>query len=683
MKKLSLLVLTFLIVACENNPYPTNGDIEENPRRETSPPREAIGVIIEPQYNLTEGVPKTIKIPATVPAPGKPVLELVNLPAGAKFDETKYEFSWTPSFSDGNDAKDPTIKTKDYVVGMYLRSSAGDIKAEYYEMLLTVMDSPQKFDIDGKSKATVYEGREFVYKFSIDNDDYPKGPFSVVTKNLPLGAKVKQVNDTDFEISFKADYQDVLLNRPNQCSAYRVNCIQENFELKVYNPAKHETSKEVTLEIRDTRLAPKLVVPETMTQGLDTSFQVSSYDLNGDIAPNIMISPDRMDFGDFHYTLSKNEELKSSVLNVSWRDIPPSYNGKMVKFDIRTCVYSESRNVSNCVDDVVRLKIVLKDRKAPIIERDQWPIGQIEYFKFDERKSFRIDAFDGDDKRKKVKSVEIIPADMKSYVSWRNGNLVARFRKPGIHQFSVVATSEYNMTTAQSFVAEVFDKNRSTTLYFTDTTRSSEVKFFKDIVRDVTLMNPVLQALNVRNLSGRDTLILGTDILMDKSLKTDIEMAMKKIPNILVASPLIENMPQKFLDELQKEHHISILGRYQNLSLPYAVKDLHFIARDDFEQSFEMVGLKTNTTTESLNPLIFSVGVDRVGCEDVLDLTDKSDEERLKIGIICDRKTGGRYAILGTEFADLSAKEIDKLIARKWLRRMLSTNLNGEIQYEN
>jgi hypothetical protein len=88
--------------------------------------------------------------------------------------------------------------------------------------------------------------------------------------------------------------------------------------------------------------------------------------------------------------------------------------------------------------------------------------------------------------------------------------------------------------------------------------------------------------------------------------------------------------------------------------------------------------LKQTSSLESSNPMIFSVGVDRQGCEDVLDLTDGNQEGRLKIGIICDRRTGGRYAILGTEFADLKTSENEKSLPAKWLKRMLSTRLNNK-----
>lgn len=669
--------------SCESNPYPeigeggSGGQIESRPRRLTTPPPKPIGIIIDNHYKLTEGINKKIEIPATVPSPGRPILKLVNLPAGASFDEDKKVFSWTPGYFDGNDPEDPTIRTRDYTVGIHVRSTDLEIEAEYYEMLLTVEDSPQKFSIKAQSYENVYEGETLSYFFEVESLDYPHGPFSVTAKNLPAGSKIKQVNETRFEINYSPDYHHVKLSESDECRSYRVNCKKYPVTISVYNPANHRTQKEVEFEVRDVRLEPKLVIPQTIEQGLDSSFQVSSYDLNGDIAPRMEITPRQMDYGEFSYEVLRNDSTKSSVINVKWTDIPPSYNGKTVEFDIESCVMNSRRSYGNCQTRAIKIKIVVKDRKPPVIERLSWPVGHIEYLNHNEVKTFNFNIKDGDNLAL-IKNVKIVPEEMNQYITWGHGQLRVKLNKSGLHQFSLIATSEYNLSSAESFVLEVFRADRSRTLYFTDSTRSDEVNFFKDVLKDVTLMNPVLQSLNQRNLAGRDTLILGTDILKDPNLKSDLALAIKKIPNIVVASPLIRNMPNKFIDELQQYHNVALLGRYKDLGFSEKVEDLHFIARDDFGTSKKEVKLRGESTSESDNPLIFSVGVDRIDCEDVLDLTNKKQDKRLKIGIICDRRyQKGRYAVLGTEFSDLKLSSADKDVGKQWLRKMLNTDLDG------
>ncbi len=677
MKLLAVLILIVNLIGCEDNPYPETAHLtNEVPRRPTAVPRP-IGMIVDHNVEYSEGVRRDFKIKAYVPAPGKPDVVINGLPAGATFDGESLTVSWKPAMFDGNDPKDPTIKKRIYPITILLRSS-DDTTGDTNEKLvnLVVFDVPQNLSVESRDQTSVYEGKTLVYKFSIDNTDYPNGPFSITTKDMPANSKIEQVSDTEFQMTFKPDHHHVIINENDDCNLWNKNCVTYKGRILVHNPANHVSEKEVQIRILDSRLDTKIVVPENLEQGLDVTYQVSAYDLNGEVPPKIEMVTPEPEFGKFITRINRDQENNSSVLNVSWMDIPPSYNGKSVNFKFKACTLDTNERYKNCEYDDFNIKVVVKDRKPPVIYRSEWAAGEIKYFNFGDYKSFNIDIEDGDRRWEKVKNVKIMPVEMQDFVEWTNGVLKVRFDKPGIHQFSIVAKSEYNTSSAQSFVAEVFEPNRSRILYFTDSTRDDEVKFYRDTMGEVQLMNPVLQALNERNLSGRDTLILGTGILQDKGLKETIAKALDKINDVVVASPLIENMPQKFIDELQQEHHISILGRYRGLPNLPALETMRFIARDEFETPTNLVMLKKTTTVESFNPLVFSVGVDRTGCEDVLDLTDEKKEARLKIGIICDRNSGGRYAILGTEFADLKLSEADTGLAAKWLQRMLTTSLN-------
>jgi hypothetical protein len=181
--------------------------------------------------------------------------------------------------------------------------------------------------------------------------------------------------------------------------------------------------------------------------------------------------------------------------------------------------------------------------------------------------------------------------------------------------------------------------------------------------------------MDKRMLSGRDQLILGTNILQDREFINVIEAAMKSIDEVIIATPMIENMPQKFLDDLHQKYKVAIDGRYLDIAKT-PLSEMKFISRSDFEDSLDTIQLKETTTFASHNPTIFSIGVDRRDCQDVLDLTDKNKTLRYKMGIICDREEGGRFAILGTEFSDFKTTQRDESIPAKWLRRMLSTRLN-------
>lgn len=679
MKFLLLVSLLFSISACEKDPYPEAGNQRVVPRDQRSEVPPALSSSIPPVMNLKEGKFFKHSFKVSVPVPGIPVMSVDQLPAGAKFDEKTLTLTWTPSYFDGNDLKDPTIKNRQYEIIVWLRSSVLDpsemIKST---VVIDVQDVPQAFTVDASTYENVDEGSTLNYEFSIENPDYPTGPFNVFSSGLPANTRIEKITENRYKLVFSPDYQHVKINNnPNPCARWSSkDCLKYVGSVTITNPAGHKTVKQMEVRVDDVRQDVDLATPDNMEQGLDISFSVSSVDPNGEVAPLIrMRSGQSPTAGDFNTSLKKDEENNFSVLQVSWKDIPPTYNGKSHTFYFESCVLDSSGNIRNCDQNNFKVDIVVKERKAPVFSRSSWEVGEIKYFKHNESDSFYVSADDGDTGNT-IEKLEIKPEKMKEFVSYRNGRIFTNFDKTGIHQFSLVATSEYNVSSAESFIAEVFRPDRSKTLYFTDSTRDNEVKFYRDIMKNVQLMNPVLQALNDRNIAGRDTLIIGTGILQDTQMKANIEMAMDKIENVVIASPLIQNMPDNFLEELQTDFRVSITGRYSGIKDAPALKDMYFVARGDLERSKNPMSLKLDSTVESHDPLVFAVGVDRKNCQDVLDFTNKKKDKLYKIGVICDRSTGGRYAILGTEFSDLKAMTGDEEIPAKWLRSMLSIELN-------
>ena len=683
----SLLLLSFLFIAfaCDNEPYPEdaeNGDLRRNPRRETNPPTVAMSIILPSEdVTLFEGKPFVQKIKVAVPNPGKPIVEVENLPKGAIFDPEELTITWKPGFTDGNDPKDPTIKVRRYLVTVRLFTTEPGRENEKKERVLplSVYDVPRIFEIDAKDKRYLKEGETLSYEFEINNEDYPQGPFNVYSSDIPANAKIVRINDTQFRLEYTPDYHHVKLNGNAQdCMASRWKKLCYNYvgKLTAINPAGHKAEKEIKIEIEDKRQHVELSTPSDMENGLDISFSVSAIDPNGEIAPEISMDSLEPEFGEFTTELTKDEENNFSVLHVKWSDIPPSHNGQKKSFSFKSCALSSPTSTGSCKHQSFAVTIKVKERKAPVFERSSWEIGEVKYFKYNDRFTTYIRVKDGDSFQE-VDNVVVLPESMRKNIVFNGGSLEIRgIKKPGIHQFTLSATSEYNVTSAESFVFEVFDKKRARTIYFTDSTRDAEVKFYRDTMKDVELMNPVLQPLNKRNLSGRDTLIVGTGILTDPDRKDDLSQAMNEIRNVVVASPLVRNMPDEFLRKLQSEFRVSITGRYSDISGAPELKNMYFVARSDLDSPKDKIGLNLDSTPESFDPLIFSVGVDRVNCQDVLDFTDQGEESLFKIGVICDRKTSGRFVILGTEFADLKTAEEDEEIPAKWLRSMLKTPLN-------
>lgn len=680
--KVLISLLLFVLISCEADPYPEltgDQDLRRRPRVDTEPPPPAMSASIPSVVYLKEGSKFKHSLRVSVPDPGQPLITVDDLPAGAVFDAETRTISWLPSFFDGNDLKDPTIRNRRYEITIWLRSTHLDpsetIKSK---MILDVEDVPQAFNINARDSQSVREGGTLSYEFTISNLDYPQGPFSVFGDSLPNNSKIEKINDTKYRIVFTPDYHHVKLNNnTNPCDSWNKECFKYESQIVVTNPAGHQTKKDIEIEVNDVRQDVSLAVPENTQQGLDISFSVSSVDPNAEVAPNILLDGKEPEVGEFSTKLKKDEENNFSTLNVSWKDIPPVYNGKTITFNFKSCVLNSRSQMNSCDRNSFSVTIVVKNRNAPVFYRKDWEVGEIKFLRHNERDNYRVIARDGDTSRE-LQKIEVFPESMRKHVSYRGGYIYAQFDKPGIHQFSLVATSDYNLSSAESFVVDVFDKDRANTLFFVDSTRTDEVRFYKNVLGNVELFNPVIQTLNTKVLSGRDTVILGTEILYDTSMEKVIDNAITMIPNVLIATPLLENMPTKFIDKLQKEYRVSITGRYSDIQGAPKLSDMHFVARDDFEVSKDKIGLKLNSTGESSDPLIFSVGVDRKNCQDVMDFTNNGKESLFKIGVICDRDTGGRLAILGTEFSDLKTTEDDKQVPAKWLRSMLSVDLDGD-----
>lgn len=689
-KTFLLLSLVIITVACEPNPYPETGDgegdgtIRGEQRRETNPPVIAMSIDLPSKDpELYEGQQFVQKIRVAVPKPGKPIVEVEGLPVGAEFDAEKLTITWKPSFIAGNDPQDPTIKVRRYfiTVRLFTTEVGREAEARTRVLPLIVFDVPRKFEINAQDRKYVSEGETLTYDFDINNEDYPIGPFNIYSSDIPANAKINKISDTKYRLVYSPDFHHVKLNENAQSclsSSWTKKCYKYIGKITAINPAGHKVEKTIEIEVKDTRQEVKLSTPSDMENGLDITFSISAIDPNGEIAPEISLDSRRPEYGEFKTHLEKDEANNFSVLHVSWTDIPTSYNGKDHSFSFKSCVLSNQSTRNACDSETFNISIKVKERKAPVFSRESWEVGNIKYLKFNERFSTYISVRDGDSFNS-ISKVEVLPKSMQKFIKYSGGKLaITGMEKTGIHQFTLSATSEYNVTSAESFVFEVFDKKRAKTLYFTDSTRDAEVKFYRDTMKNVELMNPVLQPLNKRNLSGRDNLIIGTGILLDIDRRDDIEKAMGLINNVVIASPLIGNMPEAFLKQLQSKFRVSITGRYSQLTAAPKLSDMYFVARGDMNRTSENIGLKLTTTEESFDPLIFSVGVNRVNCQDVLDLNDKKKESLYKIGVICDRPSPmrGRFAILGTEFADLKTVVADKDIPAQWLRRMLTMPLN-------
>jgi hypothetical protein len=663
--RLYLVLALVVLTACKQNPYPDSGSLEPREPRTPRQVEPTLSLAIDDVIEYYEGRELRYGIRAAVKEPGLPELSIDNLPSGATFDKEKMILAWKPSFFDGNNPKDPSIKSRIYPITIWLRSSLDQTQAIKKQVSLVVHDVPREIKVNGNASITVSENQKMVYRFSIANEDYPQGPFKVVTSDFPANTHIIKENENNYRLEFEPDYYHVNIRTDGTSKSYKGKII-------VANPANHMQEKPVDLRVNDSRLSSKIVAPERLVQGLDVSFQVAAYDLNKEVTPQIELLSNRPGFGQFRTELVQNAENHSAVLNIFWNDIPPVNNGQKFTLRYRSCVLSSAWSYNKCEQGSTEIEIVVRDRKPPTINRSNFAVGEMLYLGFNERQTRSVLVRDGEDANLKPK-VEIFPETLRKYVSWNNGTLTMQFKEAGVFQFNLLATSDYNVSSSESFLVEVFPETRSKTLFFADSSRDAEARFYRDNLKNVDVMNPFIQDINVRNISNRETLVLGTSILLDKEANDAILKAMGKIKNLVIASPMLENMPIAFLDELREQYNMDFVGRFNDLPRTPDLKKTYFAFTNQFQKPVGKVGLKLTTTVESSNPLIFNGGLDDADklCKGVLGLTDTGFNPYV-IGVVCKRNNGGKLILLGTEWADFAVESSDANIPSLWFDKMLT-----------
>lgn len=661
-----LFSLMFGAVSCKQNPYPAVGEIRTTERQEQKPVEPPLAMSIEDVIEYKEGRYREYKVRVSVKDGGAPIVSVENLPPGMEFDAKEFLLKWRPGLFDGNDPADPTIKSRIYPITIWLRDGADPVRALKKTINLVVYDVPQIIEVNTSNVTTVDEGKKFSNTFTISNVDFPNGPFKVVTSDFPANTSIVKVNETTYRLEFTPDHYHVNRRKDGGSKTYQGKII-------VTNPANHTVSQGLNITVNDKRLEASIVAPDVLTQGLDVSFQVVGYDLNKEMSPQVVMLTNRPGFGKFNFTEVKNEESSSTVLNVFWTDIPPVHNGSEFTLSFRSCVQGSSSSLNNCKDTATKVKILVKDRKPPVIARADWPVGEVVYLNFADITSKKIIIRDGEDPNLKTK-IEIFPESMRKYVSFGNDSVRMNFTEAGIFQFNIKATSDYNASSSESFLVEVFPKDRNKTLFLADSTRDPESVFYKNSFKNVDIMNPLIQDVNIRNVSGRDTLVIGTSILLDKEANPTIMKAIETIKNVVVATPLIDNLPEKFLDQLRNKYDLVTIGRYSELPNLPEISSMVIAKTKQFRNSKSAVALKLNSSSESKDPMLFNGGLydpDKI-CKGILGLSLDGATNPYVLGVVCNRENGGRITLLGTEWSDLKVGAGDEQIPLDWFNTMLN-----------
>jgi hypothetical protein len=159
------------------------------------------------------------------------------------------------------------------------------------------------------------------------------------------------------------------------------------------------------------------------------------------------------------------------------------------------------------------------------------------------------------------------------------------------------------------------------------------------------LMNPAIQEVDNRALAFRDMIVISSSILMDPQSEREVMTAIEKIKNVVVASPLINQLPKRFLDQLKNEYGLLPLGRYSELPNMPPIADMQMAKTSHFVNNQKPIYLKLNSSSESYDPMIFNGGLYEPTkiCKGVLGLTPDGNNPFV-IGAVCKRTGGGKIS---------------------------------------
>ncbi len=676
MKRLSTLLTTLLVTAaCTQNPFPTSGRVVQRQPEKPAPVVPPLVLDSPETVEVMEGQLAEFPINVSVPKPGKPLLSIQGLPAGAVYNPETGKVTWTPTFQDANDTRDLSVIVRTYPLKMQLSSSEDPVTVTQGSTLLVVRDvtRPIKVTLPAPTTPTeLKEGKLHEQIIDVQSEDYPNGPFEIQIKNLPVGALVQRdlTNPARFKVIYTPSFREVNVNET--FSSFSV-FVDKALEVSVFGPRGVTTTANTTWRIFDVREKAILLSPVKITQGTSVSFTISAEDPNGEEAPSLSLAP-RPSFGLSELKVETTNPGNpargvnpSTVASFRWVQIPPEKIGTTADVVIRACV-KRSRWVKDfCTDQTVKVTFTLESHKAPIVDRGEFPLEATKYVRERESISFPILVKDGEFNNT-APSVKILPDTLKDEISYSGGRLIITGKKAGRKQFQLVATSVFGVVQVESFLVEVLPASWPSVLLFGDSPSVTEVKSTSEFFEEVPqVANPVTQQRDPLLLVLRKAAFIGTTAFLEPTVIDSMEKLAAQIDQVVVSTPLLDKLESSLKAELA-ETGVTVKPRVADLT----GYELEIDAASGFQSPLNPIKLAGKATSESASPTPITLGA---SCKPLLNLK-KAGEDPLVIAAKCTRKSSTpakpRYLIVaGFEFADIQTTPADNRLVKKWMKDLV------------
>jgi len=658
------------LTACQQDPFPeAREDIRARivPNRpHPTPVAVPFAIDVPSTLEFREGSESAYVVRGYVPQPGKPLLEVVEAPDGLSlaYDGVKDQtwIRWTPNF----DMSDPDLRYKKYSLKLRLGSSVEPNSFVEERVDLIVRDTPRAFEIEAPALVAT-EGESLYETLTLENADFPSGPFSFMVSGLPTGATLSGVSGSpgDLVLRLTADPKTVSSNDDwdyNREAYYR----DFKFSVSAYDPAARRTSKDLTLRVYDKALTPMITAPLTVSHRSNVLFRVMAEDRNLEAAPTItaLTTPA---FGRLTLKPSSISGAgRVGAVDVQFDQIPVEHYGETLDVTFKACVRSR-RPV--CSTQTVTLRLEDETRNPPLISRTAWPMGKIEYLRVGESRSYDVSVFAGTTGDRF--NVSLSGSDE---ATWDGRSIVLRPRTPGLKQLLLTARTPDGRSSSETFLVQALPQSWSSILALGASLRDQDMPAFLQLFAGAQLFNPLMQDLDERMMALRTRLLLGTSALSDSVFKATALQLLSGLRDAVVASPLLGDLDGSFAAELaragvQVSRLRSVVGNAPSLNdMPMVVPP-----GSPLSTPTRFVKLGGTLTSASSNPAVFTLRADS-SCKALLTLrlTTSDGDNFYPVLVSCRRASGGQLLLSGFEWGDLKpTSNDDSQIPSRWMTQAL------------
>lgn len=712
-------ILLALTVGCNDNPYPNAGsDVSTEKPKEKRTVRNAISVdFSERVFSFSEGTEDFYRLNAKVPS-GTPLIRVKGLPKGAVYEtrkvlvdehpsdptknvyETRTGLWWQPDTKVVNTETSPDIRERIFEADVFVSSSKTPSVKSSFKIFLKVSNTRQQTKLDmGNSwdNLDVSEGGKDDLELTIDSKDFPTGDFDLSIAPRIEGLRYEPVlnQPTKYKVVFEPKF-DAIHVKDCGGSSFCKKTFDVSF--RVTEPDNHTTNIVKKVSYSDKRQNVAVSLDEKIEIGLNGTFQFLSSDPNNEVEPRVELSGPEPEFGKFKIeTSSFTATNKSTLTKIQWTDIPKSMVGESEFLSFRVCNYDYDDYNSNsdsfsepskCQTRSIEVSIVQNERPAPELARDSWLNNERKYLlvgeKLSETITFKVPADEDSPQIDLVRPKAAGDGAGSDPVQDNNIRIMqigdeiridVEAVKPGPAQFSIRLTSAYGVQHTEGFFFEVLPADWSSILVLGESKRSQEQKNLESHIDNYDFINPFNTALKFPQTLKRDTIVIGTDILKDMPEDAFFDNIFENFENIIIASPLINELPEsvlrRFKDAKVEPKNDRLKAQDPNVDFT----KLELIANSDvISTNSKLANLKGDSSTESGNPSTLFVKRNSP-CKITFFISDDAAQKEYPLAAVCNRAGAGKMVLMGTEWGEFKMEASEKELPKKWFEEHMKLEI--------